>query len=235
MCKFFSFVGDGYGNYYYSDWGIRKNNLQADTDSHTWILTRNKVPPKMQDRFSKYEYNPLTKKFVVDNLVEGHDANDAEAWANKLDFKKVVEPLIIKKIKNPLAGKVKIVTENEITLLKQWASVGYSVRASVWDSVGYSVRALVWYSVWYSVWDSVWDSVWYSVRDSVRASVRDSVWNSVRDSVGAYVSSFFIIQYKNDFSSSVKLWEKGFVPSFDGKMWRLHSGKVAKVVYEIAK
>jgi hypothetical protein len=28
------------------------------------------------------------------------------------------------------------------------------------------------------------------------------------------------------------LWESGFVPSFDGKTWRLHAGKNAKIVYE---
>lgn len=34
MCKFFSFVGDGYGNYLYSDWNTRKENLAEDHDSH---------------------------------------------------------------------------------------------------------------------------------------------------------------------------------------------------------
>ena len=66
---------------------------------------------------------------------------------------------------------------------------------------------------------------------SVRALVGDSVW----DSVWAYVSTFFDIDYKYDFSSAIKLWEAGFVPSFDGKTWRLHSGKDAKIVYEWTK
>ena len=73
MCKFFSFVGDGYGNYLYSDWNTRKENPEHYHDSHTTILTRNKVPPHLQDRWSKYEYNPLTKEFTVDQGVEGHD------------------------------------------------------------------------------------------------------------------------------------------------------------------
>ena len=34
------------------------------------------------------------------------------------------------------------------------------------------------------------------------------------------------------FSSAVKLWDDGLVPNFDGKVWRLHSGKSADVVYE---
>jgi hypothetical protein len=82
-------------------------------------------------------------------------------------------------------------------------------------------------------WDSVCDSVW------------DSVWDSVRDSVRAYVGSFFNLPRKSwkytekiktkgyPFQCLVDLWEKGLVPSFDGKTWRLHTGKDAKIVYEI--
>ena len=71
----------------------------------------------------------------------------------------------------------------------------------------------------------------YSVGDSVW----DSVGASVRASVGAYVSTFFAIDHKHDYSSAMKLWEAGLVPSFDGTMWRLHSGKKAEIVYEWKK
>jgi len=77
-------------------------------------------------------------------------------------------------------------------------------------------------------WDSVWDSV------------RDSVW----DSVGGYTSSFFeldnwkYIDHKkgvNPFQPCIDLWGSGFVPSFDGKKWRLHAGEKAEIVFEISK
>ena len=58
--------------------------------------------------------------------------------------------------------------------------------------------------------------------------MRDSVWDFVR----AYISSFFDIKYEYDFSFLIRLWERGFVPSFDGKVWRLHQGKDAKIIYE---
>ena len=247
MCKFFSFVGDGYGTFLYSNWEQRKESLNNNWDSHTKILTDNKIPPNMQDRWSKYEFNPLTKKFNIDEPVEGHDHQAAENWVNSLDFGKIVEPLIIKPIFNPLTGKAKKVTKKEIALLKEWNSVVDSVgdsvwdfvRNSVWDSVGDSVGDSVMDSVWDSVWNSVrhsvkhsvWDSVWDSVKHSVKHSVWDSVWDSVKHSVLAYVSSFFTIKYKHDFSSCIKLWESGFVPSFDGKTWRLHSGESAQIVY----
>ena len=72
-------------------------------------------------------------------------------------------------------------------------------------------------------WDSVGDSVW--------TSVWASVWASVGDSIGAYVSSYFSIDYKYDFSPTIQLWEKGLVPSFDGKTWRLHGHK-GKILWE---
>lgn len=87
--------------------------------------------------------------------------------------------------------------------------------------------------------------VWNSVRNSVSDSVSDSVLNSVSGSVWAYVSCCFpkITQWKyiehkkgeNPFQSCIDLWNAGFVPSFDGRIWRLHSGKDATVVFEIKK
>ena len=70
-----------------------------------------------------------------------------------------------------------------------------------------------------------WKKVWASIWDSVRDSVTDSVW--------AYVSSLFpnikkwkYINHKegvNPFKSCIDLWKGGYVPSFDGKVWRLHT------------
>ena len=67
-----------------------------------------------------------------------------------------------------------------------------------------------------------WDSAW----DSARNSVWDSVW--------AYIGSLFpnIKKWKYTenikvkgypFQSAVDLWKMGLVPSYDGKVWRLHS------------
>ena len=134
---------------------------------------------------------------------------------------------------NPLAFKPSKPTKKDIANLKKW----YSVR----DSVGYSVRDSVGYSVGDAVRDSVWGSVWCSVGDAVWCSVGDAV----RDSVWAYISSLFpdIKEWKhidhkkgiNPFQSCIDLWLRGFVPSFDCEIWRLHSGKKAEIVFEIHK
>jgi hypothetical protein len=162
---------------------------------------------------------------------------------------------------NPLLLPKATVNDEDIELLKQWYRVRKNVVISVWHSVRDSFWSRVRYSVWYSVWDSVGDSfwsrvrysVWYSVRDSVGDNVwysvidswdgvADSVTDSVTDSVSAYFGSLFpnIQRWKYinhetgvyPFQPAVDLWCRGLVPSFDGKIWRLHSGEKAEVVWE---
>ena len=151
MCQFFSFVTDPINHpaeYCHFDWEYRKSHLDDDdADSHSHICSHFNLN---EDVCNKYEYNPLTKKFTVDQInSERDDSEAAEKWANRLNFKEIVEPLIIKPIVNPFKlPKVEKPTDEQIGWLKDW----YSVRASV--------RALVWNSVGASVWNSVGDSVW---------------------------------------------------------------------------
>jgi len=225
MCKFFSVVSV-HKKIYYANWVDRQRflsgELKGSPDSHTDICHYNGLNV---DDVNKYEYNPLTEVFTIDQINGKDDSEAVERQVRALDFKEIVPQLIIKKIINPFKDfAVTEVTDEDIALLKEWASV--------WNSVGDSIRASVWDSVWNSVGDSVWNSVGDSVWDSVWNSVGDSVWDSVRDSVWAYTSSFFNIEdYGHDFSSCVKLWEKGLMPSYDGKTWCLH-GKNGWVVYE---
>ena len=221
MCNFFSFctMPDSTSDFYYFDWQMRQADKDG-ADSHSHICAHFRID---EDKCNKYEYNPLTGEFSVDmQNAEKDDSKRAEKWVRQLNWKTIVEPLIIKPIVNPLELSVKP-TKEQIGLLKSWASVRDSVRASVGDSVWDSVRASVGASVGALVGTLVWDSVW----DSIRDSVWDSVW--------AYISSFFAVKYSIDFSSAIKLWESGLAPTFDGETWRLHTGKHARVVYEWKK
>ena len=135
---------------------------------------------------------------------------------------------------NPLLLPKTTVNDEDLELLKQWDSVG----GSVWDSVGYSVWSSVGYSVENSVENSVLSSVGYSVENSVLSSVGYSVENSVWAYIGSLFPSIGKWKYKNHehsqypFQSAVNLWYRGLVPSFDGKIWRLHSGEKAEVVWQ---
>lgn len=140
---------------------------------------------------------------------------------------------------HPLKVQSGEVDEAEILLLKQWASVWDSIWDFVWNSiVGNSILDSVWNSVWNSVGISIRDSVGNSIRNSFGNSIWDSVWNSV----GAYICSLFpkTTNWKYTpksegypYQSCVELWKRGFAPSFDGKVWRLHAGEKAESVYEI--
>ena len=248
MCRFFSLTSDGRGEIRYFDWAQRKRILDGELDynpdSHTSINDFFGYKGEMEDCRNRYEYNPITGVFTVDAIHGGDDRQEVERKVRALDFSLIVPQLVIKPIKNPLLVERKHPEPNaeEISLLKRWASVWDSVGASVWDSVGTSVWDSVWASVWdsvrHSVWASVWDSVWASVWDSVGTSV----WASVGASVGAYISSFFALDEwqlngkivrENPFQPAIDLWEAGLVPSFDGKVWRLHAGKKAQIVYEM--
>jgi len=132
MCNFFSFVTDPVNHpaeYYYSDWGYRKAYLDDDgVDSHSHICSHFKLT---EDMCNKYEFNPLTGEFVVDQInSERDDSEAAEKWVKRLDFKTIVEPLIIKPIMNPFElPAVERVTDEHLQWLKEWDSVWASVRA----------------------------------------------------------------------------------------------------------
>ena len=143
---------------------------------------------------------------------------------------------------NPFKGKPKKPTDKDIELLREWAKIDASVRASYWESVGYPIWDSVWDSVGGSVTTSVWSSVGGCVTASIWSSVGDSARDSVWDSVRAYFGSLFLnikkwkgIDHKEGeypFQPAVDLWYIGFVPAFDGEKWQLLSGKRAEVVWE---
>ena len=226
MCKAFS--------------GIIKENgevlWQFGMDSHEDIIQKfglrdTESPPT----FARFEVAPKNGEYLdPDEWVFRLDEKAKPKWwkdiykdwacAAKDEWQKKLDKILVHK---PIVHPFKIdppkkITKKHLDLLRSWASVGDSVRASVWDSVWASVGA----SVGDSVGASVRASVWASVGDSVRASVGDSVWDSVWDSVGAYSGSFFRLPRESwkytekikttgyPFQPAVDLWEMGLVPSF---------------------
>ena len=207
MCDFFSFNFDG-KEFYWFDWELRKKvlagKLDYEPDSHTSIADYFGFKGEKEDKLNKYEYNPLTKKFRVDQINIKDDHRKAEVWVKGLDFKKVCPLLIIKPIIHPFKLGVVKPTRKDIELLKDWASVWASVGASVGDSV------------WASVGASVGDSVW-----AYTSGYFDlAKWQHIKHTKG-----------RNPYQPLITLWEKGLVPSFDGKKWQLHSGEKAKIVW----
>ena len=230
MCQFFSFNTHPSSPVpFYFDWAARQALLKSnpygyDADSHASIAAYLGLK---EDECNKFEYDPLTGKFRVDQINGRDNSAWAEEWARALDFKTVVESLIIKPIIHPFRDikPRKRVTERDRALLREWASVG--------ASVGASVRA----SFRGSVGHSVWDSVWTLVYDSVGASFE----TSFEDSINGYLGSFFALDKwkyvkhakgKYPFQPVVDLWERGLVPSFYRNVWRLRAGPDGKSIFE---
>ena len=155
----------------------------------------------------RYEEITVVRELSDDEIKEGLLACEESEGYKVYESCRPINPFTVETI--PLDEAKKMLTE--------WKKVRDSVSDSVMDSVEDSVG------------DSVGDSVW----DSVGASVWASVGDSVMDSVWAYISSLFpnIKKWKyvshedgvNPFQSGIDLWKGGYVPSFDGKTWRLHT------------
>jgi hypothetical protein len=137
MCQFFSLVSNGDGKPLYFDAKIRKQILKGElsyeTDSHTSIADYFGFKGEKEDKLNKYEYNPLTKVFNIDQKNNPKDdSGEIKKFCESLDFKLIVPELIIKPIVHPFKDlSCKKVSKGDLELLKQWDSVGDSVRDSV--------------------------------------------------------------------------------------------------------
>ena len=164
----------------------------------------------------RWEFIRLDRELSKEEIIELCKAAEPRLCYN---LSEALYPL------NPLSGDPNVPTEIDIDLLERWIKVN--------DSVCDSVYGLV--------YGSVWDLVYDSIRASIRASVRDSVYDSVHAYVGHLFPNIVKWEYVDHevgvypFQPSVDLWCRGFVPSFDGKVWRLHSGKDAAIVYTRGK
>ena len=228
---------------------LEKYHLKDDTaDPALMAFARVEIAPANGNYLNpdRWEYR-LDQSITPAWYGEKHKAM---AWAEHKKWLRQLDKILVHKpIVHPFEAKPPAkITAKHLALLAVWDSVWASVRDSVWASVGDSVwdsvRASVWASVRDSVGDSVRDSVGDSVGASVGASVRDSVGDSVWASVRAYCGSFFHLPRKSwlyteniktkgyPFQPAADLWEMGLVPSYDGKLWRLHGGPRAAVLWQ---
>jgi hypothetical protein len=249
MCEFFSFLSDGKGSYIYADAKTRKDNPGEKHDSHTWLAQHflGEGASKLEDLYNKYEYNPFTRTLRLDNRGQEceDDFDSAEKWCREIDFNRIVPELIIKNLKNPLTGKPKKVTQKDIENLKKWISVCDSVRSNILKKFKIHIYNKVSDSIWINncnkfgirsgvIVNNIINTIVMEILhnravDNIGSIVSVSIWNSIWN----YVASFFDIKYDFDITPGNELWNRGFVPSFDGTTWRLHSGKAAKIVYEM--
>jgi len=228
MCNAFSCIVHKNGKVYWKagidshDKLMEEFNLSRFDNTYSvddMVLAKVEITPPTEVEYS-YLHPELKWILKIDERREPFWGDSTHAFAANEACDKWKEQIYsginLKEALNPIdPRKIRVhkVTEADIAALKKWASVRASVGASVWASV----------------WDSVWASVGASVWDSVRA-YQGSLFTKITDwKYGKHESGIYPYQ------PSVDLWKRGFVPSFDGKRWRLHQGKDMKVVYEIKK
>ena len=245
MCQFFSFVtepgtGNNSGKRFYFDWNYRKKDLgngriTPDSYTHDFHSLICRHYHLNEDVCNKYEYNPFTKVFTIDQMnSEIDDSIQAEDWVRNLNFSKVVKPLIIKNMVNPLTDlpeNKNFIDDKIIILLKNWSSSQNSVRRCVdhhlIDQVGSPVKDSVYDHLRRYLFMEIWNSVSKTIEN------KDFVWDSILNGVIGYLESFFNIEHSVDIQSLNELWDMGLIPSFDENIWRLHTGKNANIVFTI--
>lgn len=242
MCSFFSLVTspDLFPNKkFYLNWEFRRDNPFENPDSHSIICRTFSLP---EDRSNKYEYNPLTGKFKADGInADVDDSLQVESWCKVLDFKTVNPYLIVKPVVNVATlPEVIEITKEHLKLLEDWKKAYTAFCSSLEfaatsDAVFSKTFRLVQDSKKDSRWCTVWNLIQETVSEEVNYSARhlpDVLRSAFLRAKYFYCTSFFDIEYGYNFSPVVKLWEAGLFTYFDGRVWRIYSGKNTKLLYK---
>jgi hypothetical protein len=160
MCNFFSLISNGKGKAYYFNRDLRQQiidgKLNYVVDSHASIAEFFKPETKLtEDMVNKYEYNPITTKFIIDGLyAKNNDAERIEAFCRQLDFndvvpnwaylKDILERLQVYKPINPIIATT---MPSKSRIKKIMAQVGDQVRAQVRDQVWAQVGVIAYYAI----------------------------------------------------------------------------------------
>jgi len=224
------------------------NNLSDDKTPPLNTFARIEIVPPRQDYlntdFKKWKYK-IDEKIKPEFLSDEHKGlcrTELDKWAeeiySKINLEEARNPI------NPFHMKPpKKITEKHIKLLRQWRNVWNYVEDSVWNSILYETGEDVGRDVWLNGFDEtgILDNTLKGIGGVVNEGVW-SIWGSVKSSIRAYYGSLFpgIKEWKGvtskdgsyPFQSAVDLWKQGLVPSYDGKVWRLHGCKDAKILWE---
>ena len=234
----------------------RKSNLMAD--SHASIAEYCFENSHEEDNYNAWSFNPFTDNLVLTNKNQENDERLIDRKRLKKIVLESVPELILKPVFNPLKDKSfdDEITPEILDLLKEWKNVYRTVLCDntgkynsdiiteiIKDSVGsevyYLCRTSVYRTSRYMVSNQVWDTLQIITKLTDNTYAGDYFDDLTEANADAFLSSFFSLErwgdiksepYENPFSSCIKLWELGLVPSFDGRRWRLNSYK--GIVYE---
>jgi hypothetical protein len=211
MCNFFSLVSNGKGKVWYFDKDLRQQiidgKLSYNSDSHASIAEYFKPESKLtEDQLNKYEFNPFTKRFFVDQInakdengFRLDDRERVETICKGLDFNAVVPNWsfvenILKRLgmyipENPITAEEMPPKEKIVEIMdKVWSEVGSEVGSEVWSEVGSEVGSEVWSKVGSKVGSKVWSEVgryadicgYYAIKEFMELDYEHPVFELIR-------------------------------------------------------
>jgi hypothetical protein len=140
---------------------------------------------------------------------------------------------------NPFDLPKATVTIAEAKLLDRWAAgkrnelIEPKVNKHIYK---YSEGSMAWNVVHALAWNIMRDSLWKINIHLNGCFKNDLIAGVIGEQFDQFINAYCFSVFKRCTLRSAKiakkLWEAGLVPSFDGEMWRLHSGKNADVVYK---
>ena len=186
---------------------------QAGIDSHDDLISQHKLKDDTTDgdliKFAKVEITP-DKGYLYpeEHWTFKLDENTTPRWWRKRHEAMAHAALEEWKVKVYSGINLKEVLNpiNPLNLPKREPTAEDIKLLKKWDSV------------WASVGGSVGDSVWVYI-GSLFTGIEK--WRYIDRELGIY-----------PFQPAVDLWKRGLVASYDGKVWRLHSGKKAEIVWK---
>lgn len=130
---------------------------------------------------------------------------------------------------SPLSIEPAIDLDAAIQLCQSWSLVSGSIESSIVKSA----KGPATEHVYDSLFDSSFTLFWPEIRDSVFGSSWSSVRLSLLDFMRGYETSIYFavedwigVQHEkgvNPFQPAIDLWEAGYIASYDGEVWRLHT------------
>jgi len=123
---------------------------------------------------------------------------------------------------------------------RTWGTVRDTIPASILDTVRSTTWATIWPRIRSSVWGSFWGTVPASVLNAVQSEVRATSGDLIVDTLYVYIGGLFsgikkwkYVKGPDPWRPMLTLWYGGYLPSFDGKTWRLHVGPKAEIILEL--
>ena len=232
MCEWFSFLSDGKGKFFYFSDEQRKSFLKSNPnklnmDSHASLAEYYFGNSKAEDKSNKYEYNPFTETFKIDQINTTNDSQEAEKWVKEL-FKR--EFLYIKNAKKEIERiknikwfkPIKTINKKQLqvkaNLIAKAFNLDFKVsleinklETSAAESAAWSAAESAARSAARSAAES---AAWIAARSAAWSAAESAAWiaaESAARSAAFEISADVNTKYKtNPFKLLVDLLEKGF-------------------------